>query len=93
MENNSQELLKTDELSGHTELFGWKFREGGNNGLIEIYVEDDDFWNKVLEFDTSWIHDFHQLGTALLFWHNCQISNKYLEKKIEDYIRNTLSYL
>jgi hypothetical protein len=63
-------LLKSEDLSGHTELFGWRFKEGGSYGLVELLIEDDDSWYPFVEFDVSWIKDFHQMSTLLLESHH-----------------------
>ncbi len=62
VKNRLQKLLfpdpvRVDELDGHKELFGWKRKQGGSNGLITIYVEDDKFWHEKMTFDVAWLPD------------------------------------
>jgi hypothetical protein len=63
-----KEPLKADELDGHGDLFGWKFSDGGSNGLVTIYIEDDENWHEKMTFDVFWLADFKRM--ADLLWPN-----------------------
>lgn len=60
-----EEPLTEDELDGHGALFGWKFSEGGSNGLVSIYIEDDENWHRKMTFDVAWLADFRNMADAL----------------------------
>lgn len=49
--------MKKSDLDGCSKLFGWRFHEGGSNGLVTIYIEDDETYFPKLTCDRFWIED------------------------------------
>lgn len=49
-------------IDGHGALFGYKFTEGGSNGLVTIYEEDDELWHPKMTFDIAWLPDLMQVA-------------------------------
>jgi len=68
--NTNAQLYETplgeEELDGHGSLFGWKFSAGGSNGLVSIYIEDDDNWHRKMTFDVFWLKDFKRIADAMM---------------------------
>ncbi len=58
--------VKATDLSGHTDLFGWTFSEGGSTGLITIYIEDDENWHPKMTFDRYWLGDLARAVAAAI---------------------------
>lgn len=52
---------RADDLDGHTQLFGWKFhdsdRANSSNGLVTIFVEDDEWYSPKMTVDRHWLDD------------------------------------
>jgi len=63
---NEDAVLMSDELDGHTELFGYKFSDGGSTGLVTIYIEDDENWFPKMTFDKFWLNDFESIAKLLV---------------------------
>lgn len=57
---------KASDLDGHTELWGWKFSDGGSYGLVTLYSEDDENYFVVDTFDRSWIDDLFLAAAQML---------------------------
>jgi len=52
--------MTREELDGAGDIFGWKldFTPGrSSNGLVRIYLADDEWYKEKLSFDISWIYD------------------------------------
>lgn len=49
--------IKVGELDVVGRLFGLKFVEGGSNGLVELYIEDDENYHYKCSFDRYWLTD------------------------------------
>ena len=60
MEDN---VMLASALSGTVgNIFGYRFHEGGSNGLVTIYVEDDEQWFPKMTFDVFWLPEFVKLA-------------------------------
>ena len=51
------EPMRREDMDEAGELFGVRFVDGGSNGLIELYIEDDGYWHFVTTFDRYWLRD------------------------------------
>ena len=56
----------SEDLDGHIDLFGWKFVAGGDNGLVNIYLEDDEVYHLHMTFSTFWLDEFLAMAKILV---------------------------
>lgn len=49
--------LKKSDMHITGVLFGMRFVPGGSNGLVELYVEDDENYFLKVVFDRFWLGD------------------------------------
>lgn len=55
---NFEEPLRADDMDVVGSLFGLRFVEGGlPNGLVELYVEDDEYYHYKTQFNHFWLND------------------------------------
>lgn len=56
--------LKRKDMHIVRQLFAIRFVPGGSNGLIELYVEDDESYGLAMTFDRAWLPDLIATATA-----------------------------
>lgn len=52
---------RKEDLDVAGECFGMKFHPGGSNGLVSLFVEDDELWFLKVTFDIYWLKDLQQV--------------------------------
>lgn len=63
---NEDDVLVESNLDGTVDdIFGWRFHDGGSNGLVTIYVEDDEQWFPKMTFDVYWLPSFVKMANAV----------------------------
>lgn len=55
------EPMRREDMDEAGELFGVRFIDGGSNGLIELYIEDDGYWHHKVTFDRAWVSDLRRV--------------------------------
>ena len=60
---NTHPVLKAKDMDVVRKCFALKFVPGGSNGLVELYVEDDENYHYKLSFDRFWLPDL--IATAM----------------------------
>lgn len=63
---DTTEIRKIGELDGTRKIFGWKFHDGGSNGLVTLYLEDDENWFPKQTFDIHWAYDLMLSAACML---------------------------
>ncbi|QIG69424.1 hypothetical protein EVB79_054 [Rhizobium phage RHph_N3_13] len=51
--------MRSDELDISGRMFGFRVikREKGQSDLLELYMEDDEWWSKSITFAAFWLDD------------------------------------
>ena len=59
--------LSKKELAVVGDSFGLTFSDGGApNGLVHLYVEDDETWNYTCTFNHFWLKDLEKVVTQAI---------------------------
>lgn len=58
-------MIEAQDLDGYNDLFGFRF-QGGSNGLVTIFIEDDTFWHPKMTFDVFWLPYFYKIASEAL---------------------------
>lgn len=56
------EPMRAGDMDIIGQLFGIRFRDGGSTGLVELYVENDEFYHLKCTFDRLWLNDLRHIS-------------------------------
>lgn len=62
--NQDGRALRHEDMDVARQAFALRYVSGGSNGLVELYIEDDEAYHLKMSFDRYWLPDLIATVTA-----------------------------